>query len=93
MKGSQPFLCKLLKSHEDIEKKCMLNENPNSKRNCCGKDQEVKTALKLWLTNDCERDACVDGPLLHKKAEDLDSKLRKENLVATEKWFQLWKKR
>ena len=40
-----------------------------------------------------EGDARVDGPLLHEKAEDLASKLGKENFVATEVWFQHWKKR
>lgn len=93
LKVSQPLLCKLLKNREDIEKKCSSNENPNAKRNRSGKDKEVETALKLWFTNVRERDARVDGPLLRQKAEDLASKLGKENFVATEGWFQRWKKR
>ena len=38
--------------------------------------------------NILERDAFVNGLLLSKKAEDLASKLGKENFVATEGWFQ-----
>ena len=49
LKVPQPLLCKLLKNCEDIEKKCTLNENPNAKQNCCGKCQEIETALKFDL--------------------------------------------
>ena len=56
LKIPQLLLCKLLKNREDIEKKCTLDENPNAKRNRCGKDQDVETAFKLWFTNVPERD-------------------------------------
>ena len=93
MNVSQSFLHKLFKNLEDIEKKYSLNENPNTKQNCCGKNQEVETALKLWFANVRERDARIDGPLLPQKAEDLASKLQKENFITTKGWFQHWKKR
>ena len=86
LKVFQLLLCKLLKNHENIKKKCTLNESPNAKWNWCGKDQEIEIALKLWFANVCERDACIDGPLLHKKVEDLASKLGKENFVTTEEY-------
>ena len=85
LKVSQQLLCKLLKNREDIEKKCMLNENPKDKWNHCGKDQEVETALKLWFTNVLEKDARGDAPLHHKKTEDLATKLGKKNFLTTEK--------
>ena len=47
LKVPQLLLWKLLKNREDIKKKCTLDENPIAKLNCCGKDQEVKTTLKL----------------------------------------------
>ena len=70
-----------------------MNENPCAKRNRCGKDQEVEAVLKLWFTNVRERDARIDFPLLRKKAEDLASKLGKENFIVTEGWFQHLKKK
>ena len=83
LKVTQSLLCKLLKSHEDIKKKCSLNENPNSKQNHCERDQDVKTAFKLGFTNVHQRYTRIDGPLLHRKAADLSAKLEKENFVAT----------
>ena len=58
-KVSQPFLSKVLKNCEHIKKKCLLNENPNAKRNDCGKDQEVETALKVLFINVHEKDTQV----------------------------------
>ena len=61
-----------------MEKKWTLNENPYAKWNHCGKDQEVEIALKLWFKNVCERDACVDSPLLCKKCFSCEGFLQPE---------------
>lgn len=37
--------------------------------------------------------ALVNGPLLRQKAEELAKKLGKDDFVATEGWFQHWKKK
>ena len=72
----------------------MLNENLNCKRKRTGKDEEMESALKLWFANVREKDARINGPLMRHKAEDLASKMgKKKNFVATDGWFNSWKKR
>ena len=62
------------------------------KRRWTGKNSEVKSTLKLWFTNVREDDAQVNGPVMHQKAEDLAKQMKKTNFVATDGWFQQWKK-
>jgi len=39
------------------------------------------------------KDACLSGPLLRQKAEELAEKMGKVDFKATEGWFHWWKKR
>ena len=81
------------KNRKDLERNFRDNENLSAKRKRNGKDKEVESALKLWFTNVREMDARVDGPLMRQKAEDLAVKMGKNNFVATDGWFNRWKKR
>ena len=63
------------------------------KRRLTGKNAEVESALKLWFTNVRENDAGINGPLMRQKAKDLAKQMKKTNFVATDGWFQRWKKR
>jgi hypothetical protein len=93
LKISQPLLCKILKNRGEILKGASQNDNIHSKRNRPGKDEQVGSALRLWFTNVRENDARVDGPLMKQKAEELATKMGKENFFATDGWFSRWKKR
>jgi hypothetical protein len=93
LKISQPLLCKILKNRGELENRAKLNENTDCKRSRSGKDCQVETALKLWFTTVRDRDARVDGPLMRQKAEQLAAKMGKHEFVATDGWFNRWKKR
>ena len=90
---SQSFLCKLLKSRYDIESSCNGNELMTRKRKRSGKDEQVDQALKKWFMEVREKDACVNGPLLKQKAEELARKMGKESFKATNGWFCRWLQR
>lgn len=68
------------------------NENGSRKRKRAGK-RVVDKAVKEWFLQVRKKDARINGPLLHQKAEDLAKKMWKDDFVATEGWFQRWKKR
>ena len=65
----------------------------SSKRNRGGKDSQVEVALKLWFLNVREKDDQIDGPLMCQKAEELAKKMGKNYFVATDGWFNRWKRR
>ena len=93
LKISQPLLCKILKNRSSLEMNIKENQNLLCKRRRTGKDTEVESALKLWFTDVRKHDARVNGPLMRQKAEDLAKQMKKTNFVATDGWFQRWKKR
>jgi hypothetical protein len=93
LKISQPLLCKILKNRDNILKGASQNDNTSCKRNRTGKDEQVGSALKMWFTNVRENDARIDGPLMKQKAEELATKLGKDDFIATDGWFSRWKKR
>jgi hypothetical protein len=51
----------------------------------------VKSALKIWFSNDREKNASINGPLMRQKAE-LAKTMGKEKFSATDGWFNRWKK-
>ncbi|XP_025193423.1 tigger transposable element-derived protein 6-like [Melanaphis sacchari] len=71
----------------------MDNESDSQKRKRAGKEEVVDKALKEWFLQVKKKDAYINGPLLRQKAEDLAKKMGKDDFVATEGWFQRWKKR
>ncbi|KAL4127580.1 hypothetical protein QTP88_011747 [Uroleucon formosanum] len=71
----------------------MDNESDSRKRKRAGKEEVVDKALKEWFLQVRKKDARINGPLLRQKAEDLAKKMGKDDFVATERWFQRWKKR
>ena len=92
LKISQPLLCKILKNRSDIETSALTNENTDQKRARSGKDSEVESALKIWFSNVCDKNASINGPLMRPKAE-LAKSMGKEKFNATDGWFNRWKKR
>lgn len=93
LKISQPLLCKILKNEENIMTTAKNNRNTKMKRNRCGKDEQVEYALKLWFSDVREKNINVDGALLKQKAEEISKLMGRENFVATDGWFNRWKKR
>lgn len=93
LKVSQPLLCKLLKSRNEIECISASNGNVDRKRKRTGKDEEVEEALKEWFLKVRKKDASIDGPLFREQAEKLARKMGKTDFVATSGWFQRWKER
>ena len=57
LKISQPLLCKILKNRSDIETSALTNENTDRKRARSGKNSQVESALKMWFSNVCEKNA------------------------------------
>lgn len=90
---SHSSLNKILKDRLNIERAPLENESVDRRRKRGGKDELVEIALKEWFTKVRERDARVNGPILRDKAKELATKLGKHDFVATEGWFQRWKKR
>jgi hypothetical protein len=93
LKISQPLLCKILKNRSDIETSPLTNQNTDWKRARSGKDSQGESALKIWFSNVCEKNASINGPPLCQKAEELDKIMGKEKFSATDGWFNGWKKR
>jgi hypothetical protein len=58
-----------------------------------GKDSQVESALKIWLSNVREKNASMNGPLVHQKAEELAKTMGKQKFSANNGWFKGWKKR
>lgn len=48
---------------------------------------ETESALKQGLKKFWEKDANVDSPLMHQKAEDFAIQVGKSNYLATKGWF------
>jgi len=48
----------------------------------------VNKVLKEWFLQVRKKDARINGLLLRQKAEDLKKKMRKNDFVAAEGWFQ-----
>lgn len=92
LKVSQPLLCKILKNRASIETAQMSNQNMHRKRERCGKDDQVESALKMWFTKVRERNAPVNGPIMCQKAEEIAKTMGKD-FVATDGWFNRWKRR
>ncbi|XP_016659159.1 tigger transposable element-derived protein 6-like [Acyrthosiphon pisum] len=90
---SHYILNRILKNHSNIERAIMDNESDSRKRKRAGKEEVVDKALKEWFLQVRKKDARINGPLLRQKAEDLTKKMGKDDFVATEGWFQRWKKR
>lgn len=86
-------LNRILKNRSNIERAIMDNESDSRKRKRAGKEEVVDKALKEWFLQVRKKDARINGPLLRQKAEDLAKKMGKDDFVATEGWFQRWKKR
>jgi hypothetical protein len=86
-------LNRILKNRSNIERAIMDNESDSRKRKRSGKEEVVDKALKEWFLQVRKKDARINGPLLRQKAEDLAKKMEKDDFVATEGWFQRWKKR
>ena len=79
---------------ETLLKRAFLeNEDLTRRRRRTGKEQLVEVAFKEWFLKVRDRDGRLDGPLLSEKAEELAKMLGKNDFVATEGWFQRWKKR
>jgi hypothetical protein len=92
LKIPQPFLCNILKNRSDIETSAFTNENTDRKKAQSGKNSQVESALKIWFSNVCEKNALINGPLMRQKAE-LAKTMGKEKFSATDGWFNRWKKR
>lgn len=86
-------LNRILKNRSNIERAIIDNESDSRKRKRSGKEEVVDKALKEWFLQVRKKDARINGPLLRQKAEDLAKKMGKDDFVATEGWFQRWKKR
>ena len=56
-----------LKNCTCFEMDIQENQNFLCRRRQTGKNVEIESALKLWLTNVQKDDAQVNGPLMHKK--------------------------
>jgi hypothetical protein len=48
-----------------------------------GKDSQVESALKMWFGNVREKNASINGPLVHQRAEKLAKTVGKETFSAT----------
>ena len=92
LKISQPLLCKILKNRSDIETSALTNENMDRKRARLGKDSQFESALKIWFSNVHEKNASINGPLMRQKAEEFAKTMGKEKFIATDGWFNRWKK-
>ena len=90
---SHSALNRILKDRSNIERATMENETSSRKRKRAWKEEVVDKALKEWFLQVRKKDARINGPLLRQKAEDLAKKMGKDKFVATEGWFQRWKKR
>jgi flagellar motor switch protein FliG len=93
LKISQPILCKILKNRSDIDTSALTNENTDRKRARWWKDSQVESVLKIWFSHVREKNASINGPLVRHKAEELSKTMDKETLIATDEWFNRWKKR
>lgn len=81
-------------SRYDIE--CAsVDVNQDRKRRRSGKDGEVEAALKNWYWEQIQRgdSGRLTGDRLKKKAEEIAQELGKTGFVATNGWFQRWRKR
>jgi len=65
----------------------LANKNSNRKRKRVGKEEEIEEALKQWFTKVREKNTRVTGPLLRQKAEDIVTKMDKNDFVATKDGF------
>jgi hypothetical protein len=63
------------------------------KRERSGKDNQVESALKIWFSKVREKNAPINGPIMCQKAEELAKTMGKEDFVATDGWFNRWKRR
>ena len=93
LKISQPLLCEILKNRSDIETSALTNENTDRKRARSGKDSQVESALKIRFSNVREKNASINGTLMHQQAEELAKTMGKEKFSATDGWFNRCKKR
>jgi hypothetical protein len=57
-----------------------------------GKYSQDKSAIQIWFSDVCEKNASINGPLMHQKAK-LAETMGKEKFSATDGWFNWWKKR
>ncbi|GBO23978.1 hypothetical protein AVEN_172058-1 [Araneus ventricosus] len=81
-KISQPLLCKIFKTREDLLRQTREIENTDCKGNSC--EEEVAKALKLRFTYIRELDSPITGPLMRQKAEYLATKMGQKEFVPTE---------
>ena len=70
-----------------------MNQFDHLKKQRMGKDATVESALYDWLLMARDKNAMLSGPLCRTKAEELAKKMGKNDFVATDGWFQRWKKR
>ena len=75
LKISQPLLCKLLKSTEELRAQSEENTSFSCKRSRGGKSTDVEEAFLLWFTHTRERDAPISQDTLFIKAHQLSSDL------------------
>lgn len=72
--------------------KIVSSNQSSRKRKRSGKDPAVETALVQWVAS-AKKKAPLSGPLVRQKAEEMAKKMGKDNFVATDGWFQRFKKR
>jgi hypothetical protein len=51
------------------------------------KDSQVDSALKIWFSKVSEENALINGPKICQTAEELAKTVGKENLSASDEWF------
>ncbi len=89
---SRCTLHRILKDRSSIEQASLENGCVTRKRKQILKEEIVEVALNEWFLKIREKDARLDNPLFHEKAEQMVKTLGQPDFKVTEGWFQCWKK-
>lgn len=89
---SRSAVSRLWKNREQVKKDGQECRNPSRKRKRAVKEEDVESALKIWLEQKNEQHARINAPLLKEKARQLASQMGHE-FEPTEGWLNRFKHR